>query len=154
MRPASEPAVAACKPWTREQIAARPRATSPKAGTSISASAFRCWWPNHVPPDAKSIIHSENGILGMGPAPAPDKINRWLINASKQYVTLRSGRRVHAPRRQLRHDPRRPSRSVRARRFSGRRERRFRQLVEVRDRHAVGRRRDGSRRRGEERCGW
>ena len=27
----------------------------------------------------------------MGPAPAPDKINRWLINAGKQYVTLRSG---------------------------------------------------------------
>src|SRR5580698_5253631 len=27
----------------------------------------------------------------MGPAPEPDKINRWLINAGKQYVTLRSG---------------------------------------------------------------
>jgi 3-oxoadipate CoA-transferase beta subunit len=27
----------------------------------------------------------------MGPAPAPDKINRWLINASSQYVTLRPG---------------------------------------------------------------
>ncbi len=27
----------------------------------------------------------------MGPAPEPDKINRWLINASSQYVTLRPG---------------------------------------------------------------
>jgi 3-oxoadipate CoA-transferase beta subunit len=27
----------------------------------------------------------------MGPAPAPDKIDRWLINAGKQYVTLRAG---------------------------------------------------------------
>jgi 3-oxoadipate CoA-transferase beta subunit len=27
----------------------------------------------------------------MGPAPAPEKINRWLINASSQYVTLRPG---------------------------------------------------------------
>ena len=30
-------------------------------------------------------------MLGMGPAPEPDKINRWLINAGKQYVTLRTG---------------------------------------------------------------
>ncbi len=37
------------------------------------------------------IFHSENGVLGMGPVPAPDQINRWLINAGKQYVTLRSG---------------------------------------------------------------
>src|SRR5208282_4727569 len=37
------------------------------------------------------IIHSENGILGMGPTPEPDKINPWLINASKKYVTLRPG---------------------------------------------------------------
>jgi 3-oxoadipate CoA-transferase, beta subunit len=37
------------------------------------------------------VFHSENGIVGMGPAPAPDKINRWLINASSQYVTLRPG---------------------------------------------------------------
>ena len=37
------------------------------------------------------IIHSENGVLGMGPAPEPDKINRWLINAGKQYVTLLPG---------------------------------------------------------------
>jgi len=30
-------------------------------------------------------------VLGMGPAPAPDKIEPWLINAGKQYVTLRKG---------------------------------------------------------------
>jgi 3-oxoadipate CoA-transferase beta subunit len=46
---------------------------------------------NYVPPEREVIFHSENGILGMGPAPAPDKVNRWLINASSQYVTLRPG---------------------------------------------------------------
>ena len=46
---------------------------------------------NHVPPEREVIIHSENGILGMGPEPAPNEINRWLINASKKYVTLRPG---------------------------------------------------------------
>jgi 3-oxoadipate CoA-transferase, beta subunit len=30
-------------------------------------------------------------VLGRGPAPAPDRINRWLINAGKQYITLRTG---------------------------------------------------------------
>ena len=37
------------------------------------------------------MFQSENGILGMGPAPEPDKIDRWLINAGKQYITLRTG---------------------------------------------------------------
>ena len=37
------------------------------------------------------IFHSENGLLGMGPAPEPDKIDPWLINAGKQHVTLRRG---------------------------------------------------------------
>jgi 3-oxoadipate CoA-transferase beta subunit len=46
---------------------------------------------DYVPADREVIFHSENGVLGMGPAPAPDNINRWLINAGKQYVTLRTG---------------------------------------------------------------
>ena len=46
---------------------------------------------DYVPAEREVIFQSENGILGMGPAPAPDQINRWLINAGKQYVTLRTG---------------------------------------------------------------
>jgi 3-oxoadipate CoA-transferase beta subunit len=46
---------------------------------------------DHVAVEREVIFHSENGVLGMGPAAAPDRINRWLINAGKQYVTLRSG---------------------------------------------------------------
>jgi len=37
------------------------------------------------------IIHSENGILGMGPAPAPDAVDPWLVNAGKKAVTLLAG---------------------------------------------------------------
>ena len=58
---------------------------------SISVSARRCKVADYVPAEREVIFHSENGILGMGPAPAPDEINRWLINAGKQYVTLRTG---------------------------------------------------------------
>jgi 3-oxoadipate CoA-transferase beta subunit len=46
---------------------------------------------DYVPADREVIFHSENGVLGMGPAPTPENINRWLINAGKQYVTLRTG---------------------------------------------------------------
>ena len=47
--------------------------------------------PDFVPQDREVVFHSENGVLGIGPAPPPDAINRWLINAGKQYVTLRKG---------------------------------------------------------------
>jgi 3-oxoadipate CoA-transferase beta subunit len=46
---------------------------------------------NHIPPEREVVLHSENGILGMGPAPAPHKENPWLVNASTQRVSLRTG---------------------------------------------------------------
>lgn len=44
-----------------------------------------------VPPDREIIYHSENGILGMGPAPAPGTGDPELINAGKQRVSLLPG---------------------------------------------------------------
>lgn len=44
-----------------------------------------------VPPTREVIFHAENGILGVGPAPEAGDVDRWLINAGKQYVTLREG---------------------------------------------------------------
>ncbi len=45
----------------------------------------------HVPPEREVIFHSENGVLGVGPAPCADAVDPWLINAGKQPVTLRPG---------------------------------------------------------------
>jgi len=46
---------------------------------------------NYVSPDEEVIYHSENGILGVGPAPERGQENPELINASKQFVTLLPG---------------------------------------------------------------
>jgi 3-oxoadipate CoA-transferase, beta subunit len=45
----------------------------------------------HVPAGREIVIHTENGMLGMGPAPANDSIDPDIINAGKQPVTLLPG---------------------------------------------------------------
>lgn len=46
---------------------------------------------NYIPEDREIIFHTENGLLGMGPAPAPDKADPELINAGKKCVTAIPG---------------------------------------------------------------
>ena len=46
---------------------------------------------NYLPAERDIFLQSENGLLGMGPAPADEDIDWDLINAGKQPVTLLTG---------------------------------------------------------------
>jgi 3-oxoadipate CoA-transferase, beta subunit len=83
--------LAACKPMTRDEMAARLAHDIPEGWFVNLGIGAPLKVADHVPAEREVIFHSENGVLGMGPAPKPDEINRWLINAGKQYVTLRTG---------------------------------------------------------------
>lgn len=46
---------------------------------------------NYLPAEAEIILHTENGMLGMGPAPSSDRVDPDLLNAGKQAVTALPG---------------------------------------------------------------
>ncbi len=84
-------AVAKYRPLARTEIAARLARDIPEGWYVNLGIGAPLRVTDYVPAEREVIFHSENGVLGMGPAPAPGAINRWLINAGKQYVTLREG---------------------------------------------------------------
>ena len=79
------------KPLSRVQMAARVAHDIPEGWYVNLGIGIPTAIADHVPLEREVIFHSENGVLGMGPAPPKDQIDPWLINAGKQYVTLRQG---------------------------------------------------------------
>jgi 3-oxoadipate CoA-transferase beta subunit len=77
--------------WNRTQMAARVAQDIPEGWFVNLGIGIPTMVAEHVPAEREVILHSENGILGMGPAPAPGEVNAWLENAGKQHVTLRAG---------------------------------------------------------------
>jgi 3-oxoadipate CoA-transferase beta subunit len=81
----------AWKPLGREQLAERLARDIPEGWSVNLGIGIPTLVGNFVPQEREVIFHSENGIIGMGPAPPENEINPWLVNASRQHVSLRTG---------------------------------------------------------------
>jgi len=79
------------KPMSRDQMAKLAANDIPEGWYVNLGIGIPTLIANHVPADKEVVFHSENGVLGVGPAPGDNEIEPWLINAGKQYVTLRAG---------------------------------------------------------------
>jgi 3-oxoadipate CoA-transferase beta subunit len=79
------------KRFTREEIAARVAQDIPEGAYVNLGIGLPTKVANYLPADKEIFLHSENGVLGMGPAPAPGEEDEDLINAGKQPVTLLTG---------------------------------------------------------------
>lgn len=76
---------------TRDQIAARVARDIHEGAYVNLGIGLPTLVANHLPRDREIFLHSENGLLGMGPAPAQGEEDPDLINAGKQPVTILTG---------------------------------------------------------------
>jgi 3-oxoadipate CoA-transferase, beta subunit len=77
--------------WTKDQMAARVAADIADGMVVNLGIGLPTMVANHLGRDKEVMLHSENGVIGMGPAPADAQADYDLINAGKQPVTLLPG---------------------------------------------------------------
>jgi len=77
--------------FTRDQMAARVARDIPNGAYVNLGIGLPTMVANHLPKDRKITLPTENGLLGMGPAPEPGAEDVDLINAGKQPVTALPG---------------------------------------------------------------
>ena len=77
--------------YTKAQMAERVARDIPNGAYVNLGIGLPTMVANHLPRDREIILHTENGLLGMGPAPLPGFEDPDLINAGKQPVTAVPG---------------------------------------------------------------